>query len=95
MEMYQKLETAMLKMIEAELRALDGSAIINEMETKSLPDPTDIIENIGSFEDVNKLFKTLKKGSDLVESMYRSEGAYEAYQKMMDLISKFKETNKQ
>jgi len=86
MQNQQQLETFIINFIESELRALEGDTILNEMEQNALPNPHFLIT-----EEPQKAISIIKKGASLVESMYRNEGLYEAYNRMLKKLLEFKD----
>lgn len=90
----ENLESTLVKFLESELRALEGDLIINQVESNSLPNPEKIISGLQESEDnVNRLMSlmdTLEKGSNLAIKMWRNEGRFEAYKKVLTLLTDLK-----
>lgn len=91
MENEKELIVALIKLLESEMRIIEGDIILQQMQTKEIEN-TNVIDifDINNFDSFMKAIDTKMK---FIRSFYQKEGMYEAYSKVCELIEKYSNNN--
>ena len=82
---------AIAKLLEKEMRALEGDMILQKI---AMDDMVDEFETKGVKDFTLSLINQIEKKAEFMRSMYKKEVMFDAYTKVADLIEKFfKEKN--
>ena len=88
----RELVVAIGKLLEKEMRLLEGDAILSQMQLDEIEkdgldfDPEDFKDGL-SF--TKFIFNKLEKKMSFIKSYYEQEGKYQAYNKVSELMEKF------
>ena len=90
MENEKELIIALIKLLESEMRVIEGDIILEQVQNK---EEEDIVFNILDINSFNSLMKAIDTKINKIKSFHQKEGMYEAYSKVCELIEKFSNKN--